>query len=785
MRHLRQDLAFGLRALRRRPGFAAATVSTLALGIGATTAVFSVLNTAVIQPLPFPEPDRLVRLEERHRAGNRLNLTGATFAALAEGSRSFAAMGAFRAYPFNLAGDGPAEAVTAARVTSGYFAALGATPLAGRLFVRDDFAAGAEPVALVREGLWRRRFGGDPASIGRAVRLDGEPVRLVGVIPERLAFPDFADMWLPMDPARTLPANRVSHLFTVLARVRSDVPVDAARGELAGLAPRVTHEDALTLVATPLQERLTEASRPALVALSAAVVILLVVACVNVATLLLARGEQRSKEMAVRVALGASRRRLVGQMLAESGLLAVVAVPAGLALSIAIAGAFATLAPAGLAVAPTAVLEPGPVAFALVVALGTAAAFGLWPARQAARADLRTAMAVRGGRASRVLVVAEVALLVVLMSAAGLLTRSSLALLDVPLGFRTEGVATLYVAPDGKAYPDPAAIGAYADAVAQRLRALPGVRSVSPANALPTTGLPATSFALDGGPEGDANADVLAVGPDYFRLMGIPSVDGRTFDDQDRLGSPTVAVLSRTAAERFWPGIDPVGRRLTMLHWDEPLTADVVGVVEDVRQRGPDREVEPAVYFSHRQFAGRMLGLYFVMRADGPPARLLPLLRPAVAAVDANQPAAAVRTLDDVMATASRARRLQALLFGGLAAVAFGLVLAGIHGVLGRRVAERTREIGVRLALGAHPRRVLAAVLGDGMRLVAWGVAIGLPLALVAGRALQGLLHRIGPADPRTLAGVLAGVLALALVGAWIPARRAARVDPMVCLRDE
>jgi predicted permease len=517
-------------------------------------------------------------------------------------------------------------------------------------------------------------------------------------------------------------------------------------------------------------------------ALTAAVALLLAVACANVATLLLARGEQRAREMAVRAALGASRRRLARQMLAESALLGLLAAPLGLVLSFGIARLFARVAPAGFAPAAA---DPATLAFALVTSLGTAFLFGLWPARQAAHADLRGSMASRGGAVARTMVVAEVALLVVLLSATSLLARSSLGLLRVPLGFSPEGVVTLYVSPDGKAYPDAAAIGGYVDALTERLRALPEAREVTASSAIPTTGLPSTSFSLDGRPEGNASADVIGVGPGYFRLLRIPVVSGRVFGDGDRLGAPNVVVLSRAAAESFWPGVDPIGHRLTMLHWDEPLSADVVGVVEDVRQRGPDQDVEPAVYFSHRQFADRVLGWYFQVRTEGPAARLVPALRPAVASVDASQPADAIRTLPEVMSKATEAAAPQGRWFGPLAGLAFALVLAGIHGVLGRRVACRTREIGVRLALGARPRQVSRLVVGDGLRLALLGLALGLPASFAAGRALTSLLYRVGPIDLRATSAVVAAIAALALLGAWLPARRAARVDPLVCLRDE
>jgi predicted permease len=393
-------------------------------------------------------------------------------------------------------------------------------------------------------------------------------------------------------------------------------------------------------------------------------------------------------------------------------------------------------------------------------------------------------MASRGTRAVNGLIVAEVALLVVLLSAAALLARSSLGLLRVPLGFEPEGVATFYVSPDAKAYPGDAGAG-YVDAVSERLRALPGAREVAVSSALPTTSLASTTFALEGRPDGEATADVIGVGPGYFHLLRIPLLRGRGIGPDDRIGAPGVAVLSRAAAADFWPGADPIGRRITMLHWDEPLTAEVVGVVEDVRQRGPDREVEPAVYFSHAQFADRVLGWYFQVRTDGPAEAIVPLLRPAVASVDPDQPADAVRTLADAMSAATEARRFQAVLFGTLAALAASLVLAGVHGVLGRRVAERTREIGVRLALGARPGQVKRVVVRDSLRLAALGLLLGVPGSIAAGGALSSLLYRVGPVDGAATAGVVGAVLLVAVLGAWLPARRAARVDPIACLREE
>jgi hypothetical protein len=308
---------------------------------------------------------------------------------------------------------------------------------------------------------------------------------------------------------------------------------------------------------------------------------------------------------------------------------------------------------------------------------------------------------------------------------------------------------------------------------------------VAAANGIPTRPLPGTSFALEGVAAREGDADVLGVSPGYFRLLRIPTLAGRTFGEGDTPGSPVVAVLSRAAAQAFWPGASPLGRRLTLLHWDVPLTAEVVGVVEDVRQRGPDQDIQPAVYFSHRQFADRVLGWYFQIRWDGPSEPLVLALRQALASVDPDQPADAIRTLDNVLAEASAARRFHASLFGALASLALALVLVGLHGVLGRHVAERRREIGIRMALGAHPRRISKAIVADAVKLAAAGVALGLPASWATGRALASLLYRVTPADPPTTAGVVGAIAAVAVLGAWLPARRAARVDPLVSLRED
>lgn len=791
-RELFQDVAFGLRALARRPGFALSAIATLALGLGATTSVFSVVDGALLRPLPFPEPRGIVRLQESHADGKRFNLTGARFAELRERARAFRGLAILRTTGLNLAGLGPAEPVEAARVSAEFFAVLGVAPVTGRFFGEHEFTPGTDHVAVLGEGLWRRLLGGDPAAVGRVVRLDGEDYRVVGVLPDAQAFPAGVAVWLPLNGERQIPLNRHSHLFFALARLRSSRALGEARAELASLAAldRAGEEGLARAVATPLHEDLTAPLRPALKAVSAAVSLLLLVSCVNVANLLLARGTARERELAIRGALGAGRARLARQLFTESALLGALGAMGGALLAWAAALVLPAVLPAG--VAPRWNLSA--FAFALAAGLSTSLAFGLWPVRHALRRNLRDAMGSGSGgaagpeRVRGAFVVAEVALLVVLLTASGLLVRTFATLRAVPLGFRSDRVLTFYVSPGGPGYASGDAIARFADAVAEGLAGLPGAEAVAIANALPTRPLPVTDFALEGrDPDAEdqrVSADVLAVSPGYLRLMAIPLLAGRALEARDAVGAAPVVLLSRAAADAFWPGQDPLGRRLTLLHWDTPLTAEVVGVVGDVRQRGPDAAVEPAVYFSHRQFADRVPGWYFAVRSGAPEA-LAGAARAVVARVDADQPPTLVATLDTVLSAALAGRRVNALLVTAFAGLALALVLVGLEGVVARFVAERRRDLGVRLALGASPGQIQRHVLGHGLRLAALGLGLGIPAALATGRALRALLVGVAPGDPATLGAVALVVVSATLASALRPARRAARVDPVVVLRAE
>ena len=787
------DLRRALRSVRHRKALAAAVAATLALAIGANTAMFGVVHAVLLRPLPFPEPERILRLEERHASSSATaNLTGANVRALRERALSLSHVAAYRLLPFNLSGESEPVAISAARVTPGFFDALGVRPLAGRLFADSEFEAGADKVVVLGERLWRSALDGDPGAVGRRLRLDGDPHLVIGVVADRLRVPEAAEAWLPMNRARQIPENRHAHLFTTLARLRGGVGLDEARRELAALAPGLraasgSDDDLSALVATPLGERLTQGARPALAVLLAAVGLVLLVACANVASLMLARGASRMREMAVRSALGASRLQVVRQLLLESLVLAALGTAPGVLLAAGATRALRALAPAGLPRAGEIGLDATVLGFAVAMGGLAALLFGLWPALQAARSG-EQAMLARGGRGALgpsrgrgALVVAEVALLVVLLGGAGVLARGFLALASTPLGFQPQGLVSFYVSPRGARYAVAGPTLGYVDGVLEALRALPGVREAVASSALPTRPLPSTDFALEGRSADDPgqmpSADVLAVSPGYFGVMGIPLLAGRGIEEQDALGAPVAAVLTRSAAQAFWPGESPLGRRLTLLHWDAPLEARVVGVVGDVRQAGPEAAVVPAVYYSHRQFTDRVLGFYFLARSDEPVGRLAGAIREKLRGVDPDQPASQLARLEDVLQDALAERRFDALLVALFASLALALAVVGVHGLVAWLVSERTREIGVRLALGARPADVRRRFTAKGLRLTLLGVAIGVPAALLSGRAIGSLVRGVSGADP--------AALGLAALVASLAGRRAAALDPLAALREE
>ena len=797
-----QDLRYGARMLARNPGFTAVAVLTLALGIGANTAIFSVVNAVLLRPLPYPDPDRVVRIEEHHEKFGRANLTGATFLDLREQNQAFSHTTAFRYFPYSLTGEGPPESVVGTRVAEGFFAVLRIGPLYGRAFQREEFHTGADQVVILSHGLWQRRYGSDSGIIGKTIALDSDPYVVLGVMPPRFQFPVQTDLWLPMSRERTLPENRRAHLFTVLGRLKPDRSVEQARTELDTLARRIEEENpnvdpGLSFSAVTLHERMVAPVRPALLVLLGAVSFLLLIACANVANLLLARAISREKELVIRASLGAGRLRLVRQLLTESVLLGLAGGALGLLLALWGVDLILSLSPGDMPRLDEVGIDWVVLGFTVLLSALTGVVFGLSPAVRAARMDLHPVLK-QGGRTSAgmgpdrlrsALVASEVAIALVLLIGAGLLARSFVGLLQVDPGYNANNVLTMFISLPDQKYPASRQQVEFYRQVLDRVQRLPGVVSAAVTNGLPTRRFPSTIFEIEGRPnvrgEWEPSADILAVSGAAFRTLEIPLLKGQGFTESDTVDAPVVLLVNETLARRYWPNQDPLGRRVTMLDWGDPLPGRVVGVVGDVKMEGLDEPVAPAIYYSYTQFVDRVLGLYLLVRTTSDPLALAAAVREQVWAVDKDQPVSNIETMEQVVAGSVAQPRFIMMLLGTFAAVALLLSAVGIYGVISYSVSQRTHEIGIRMALGAQRRDIFRLVVGQGMKLTLIGVAVGLAGSFALTRFLQSLLFGVSATDPVTFAGVAALLAAVALLACYIPARRATKVDPMVALRHE
>ena len=816
MSHLLRDLRFTLRQLARRPGFASVAVLTLALGIGANVAIYSVLDAVLLEPLPYPEPERLVQV---HSAFPGLGfekfwVSPPEYFDLTDWAESYSALGAYAVTTENVASDPPQRATTA-YVTAPAWKALGVTPLHGRTFTAEEDRPDTEQVAVLGHGIWQRAFGGDPEIVGERVEVDGIARTVVGVLPPEVDLDDAGvEVWLParFDPAD--PGGRGSHYLYLVGRLAPGIGVEQAQAELDLLLTRWQEEypethapsaDEHPYYVKPLKEELVGEVRPAVMLLLGAVGLVLLVACVNVANLLLVRAERRQGEIAVRTALGASRGRLLGQLLTESVVLAVVGGVLGLAVAHwGLKGLLAAY-PEAVPRAATIGVDPSVLVFTLVVALVTGIAFGLVPALHVRRRDTFDPLR-EGGRSgsgrrrlSSTLVVVEVALAALLVVGAGLLLRSFWELVEQDPGFDAGGLLTFQVELPAESYPEPRAVADFYQRLDARLEALPGVGSAAAMSGMPPLRqVNANTTAIEGLPEmpdgsGSPNVDYFQfVSSGYFETLGIEVVAGRSFSSADAPGAPPVVVVNRAMAERFWPGQQAVGQRVRRGWWDdEEPWHTVVGVVEDVKQGGMDQEPGTELYFLHHQVpealaavegdAPRTMNL--VVRTDGDPLSLAESVRAAVAELDPTLPLADLRTMEEVVTGSLERRRFVAILVALFATLALLLAGIGTYGVLSYAVELRRFEIGVRMALGAEARRVLLSVLGRGMALVGAGLVLGLLGAFALRQVLGAHLWGVGPADPATYAAV-AGILALVALGAcYFPARRATGVDPVEALK--
>ena len=814
---LLHDARYAVRALRRAPGFAIVATLTLALGIGANAAIFSVVNRLLIHPLPFRDADRLVQVW-RADAKNSFLMSPMRDAALAWQRQARASLDGAELYTndeVTLAGEPEAEVVRAMRVSTTYASFLGVRPLAGRGFVAEDTAAGAPDVVLLGESLWRRRFGASSEILGRTVRLAGKPHTVVGVMPRvlehSLGAGDAPALWVPFRDVTAAPKPGESHTAHTVARLKPGVTVEQARRELATIAARVDTASKRSAFGSSLGvsvirpvELIGGPVRTALLVMLGAVGFVLLIACANVANLLLARATAREREIAVRAALGAGRGRLVRQLLAESLVLAVVGGVAGLVLATWGLEAIVSLRPEQLDELDGVQLDPLVLGLSALLSLATGVLFGLMPALHATRpsvgeslkAGTRSATSAAAGRRFRsALVAAEVALSLVLLAGAGLLVRSVLGLQQIDPGFQTAGLVTANIQLPRPRYAAGEAFRPFYDQIAERAARLPGVEGVAVASGVPPRmgisfgqleveggGAEATRAAAGDGPMVSINW----VGPEYFRLLRIPTRAGRQFaPDEMAVGAKNeVAVINESMARRYWPGADAIGKRFRI--GDRGSWTTVVGVVGDVKAGGligdhvGNRQIyKPAAEAS---WPDRTL----VLRVAGDdPAAVVPALKQLVRSIDPDVPLREVATVSSLMAESISRPRFNMMLLAAFALLALVLAAVGLYGVIAYSVGQRTREIGVRMALGARPGSVQRLVVFEGMRPALAGVVVGLALALALGRVLAGLLHGVSPRDPATLAAVTLLLIAVALLACLLPARRAARVDPMEAIRNE
>jgi putative ABC transport system permease protein len=792
---LLQDLRFGLRLLLRQPAFTLLVVLTLALGIGANTAIFSVVNGVLLRPLPFPWPERLVMVWGYHPNIGKETASLPDYLDWREGAPAFEHLEAYTSAFFNLTGQGEPERITGARTTAGFFQALRVPAALGRTFETGEDRQGNNHVVVLSHGFWKRRLGANPEVLGRTLTLDGLPHTIIGVAPEHLRLLWNAELWAPL--ATDAQMGRRSDFLAVIGRLAPGATVERAQAELTAVASRLEQQypdtnARWTARLVPLHEELVGEARPALLIFMGAVGLVLLIACANVANLMLARSSMRQRELAVRAALGASRGRLIQQMLTESVLMALLGGALGLLLAVwgvdGLRMAQLSLLPDHSEIG----IDGWVLGFTLGLSLVTGVLFGLAPALNLPGRDLdgtlrAGARGLTGGMGLRHLrgwlVLGEVALALVLLVGAALLLRSFDRLQRVDTGFNPEGVLTLRVKLPQTKYPEDPQVAAFYQRLTERVAALPGVESSGITNAVPLGGAPAWSFSIEGEtPATNAvqDAEAFAVSPGYFRTLAIPLRSGRLFEPQDGPTAQRVALISQTLASRYWPGRDPLGARVSV---DGTTWATVVGVVGDVRADAIEKEPYPQLYFPFTQVSLRTM--FLTVRTEGEPMSLVGALRREVSGLDSDLPLSDVLTMEQRLGHAVAKPRVNVLLLGGFAVVALLLAGMGIYGVISQMVAQRTREIGIRMALGAKPGDVLRLMIQQGLTPALVGIALGLVAAWVGSSLLASLLYGVSAKDPLSFLLVPVFLISVSLFAAWLPARRATRVDPTEALRQE
>jgi len=800
---LGQDLRFGLRMLRKTPGFSLVVILTLALGIGATTAMFSVVNAILLRPLFGRETDRLVTI---YHSYPKTNLTtggsAASFVDYQQRGAVFESVAVSASASFNLTGQGEPERVEGRRVSAGYFTTRGVTTALGRAFLPDEDKPGNQYVALISYGLWQRRFNADPNALGSSIMLNGENHTVVGVMPE--AWSRRNEIWTPLALTPEQLADRGKEFLRMTARLKPGVSLEQAQAAMNTLARQLMQENPQNYPAdsgwnirlTPIYEDTVREIRPALRVLLGAVGFILLIACANVANLLLARMAARGREMALRAALGASRRRVLRQLLTESLLLALTGGGMGLLIAYWGTGLVIKLNQNNLPRAQEYSMDGRILAFAFGLSVLTSLLFGLAPALQASKAELTDPLkeggrgAGGGGRARlrSLLVVAEIALTLVLLIGGGLMLKSFAQLLQVDPGFRPENLLTLRISLPDDRYHEERQVRDFARQALEKVKALPGVQAAGVVTSLPLSQSNASgTFAIDGRPTASRDArpqaDWRMVSPEYLQTMGIPLQAGRYFTERDTADAPNVMLIDETLARLYWPNENPIGKRVALSVNQEPIWREIIGVVGAVKHRGLDADYRGTLYAPHSQIAWE--NLFLVARTAAEPTSMTTAVRAAIQSVDQNQPVYEVMTMKQRVGESVGQRRFSMLLLVLFAAVALLLAALGLHGVMSYGVSQRTQEIGIRMALGAQASDVLKLVVKQGMTLVCLGVGIGLLASFALTRLLTNLLFGVQATDPVTIASVALMLVGVALLACWIPARRATKVDPLRALRHE
>jgi putative ABC transport system permease protein len=802
MQTLLQDLRYGVRMLLKKPGFTLIAVITLALGIGANTAIFSVVNAVLLRPLPYSEPVRLVWLWGNLRGGNSTaSINPLDFLDYRGQNRTFEHLAAFfsGARDVVLTGSGEPERLRGSVVTANFFDVFGVKPALGRSFIPEEEEVGRNQVVVLSYGLWQRRFGGDPSIIGRTITLEDYSFNVIGVMPAGFKPPVTTDLWEPA-PLLAMTNNRKGHFMRAIGRLKPGVTIGQAQADLDVIARRLGEQFPDTnanknLRLVPLQEQMIGNIGQSLWMLFGTAGFVLLIACANVANLLLARTATRTREIAVRSAIGASRWRVARQLLTESLLLSLCGGALGVLTAVWMLDLLVSISAGNIPPWAQVGIDTRVLGFTLLATILTGLLFGLAPALQASKPNLIETLkegghsvvgGARGNRIRSLWVVSEVALAVVVLIGAGLLIRSLMRLQQVDPGFDAKNVLALRLNLSPARYQQPAPAIAFSEQLRQRLAALPGVQAVGTISELPLSGQRNDyGFRVEGRPR-DPNrrmgADWRRVDHGYFRAMNIPLLRGRGFTEQEARAGSGVAIISDILAQRFFPNEDPVGKRL-LFDFGQEMPFEIIGVVGDVHHRALHIGVYQTIYFPSLRLRDSNL----VIRAAGAPANLAAEVRRAVQEIDKNLPVSAIRPMEELLINSMGRQRLNTFLLSAFAALALFLAVIGVYGVMSYSVTQQTHEIGVRLALGARMRDVLVLVLRQGMRLALLGVVIGLLSALALARLVmvRSLLFEVNPTDPATFAAIAVLLTAVMLLACWIPARRAAKVDPMVALRCE